>query len=633
MTGAKQYGAAYSREKTVFSLYSPGSAAVMLQLYATGNNTENDNELMRCIPMERMEDGNFTATVEGDLHGIYYTYQLTYQSGRETISADPWAVAAGVNGVRSMVVDLRRTDPEDWANDRRITPKKGTPVVWETHVSDFSLDASSGVRPEWRGKYLAFTEKNTHLPSSVRRATCLDYLRDLGITHIQLQPIADYCTVDERTCKDYNWGYDIENYNIPEGSFSTDPEHGEVRIRECKQMIQAIHQAGLGVILDVVYNHTYHKDSWLERTAPGAYYRKNEDGEHLNASGCGNETCSERWPFRNYMVQSVLYWAREYHVDGFRFDLMGIHDVETMNLIRAELDALPDGKNIILYGEPWAAEPPAIHYPAVPVSRSTLTQLSDRVGMFSDSTRNLLSGSPFDISVKGWGAGQASDLQVRQIQSMLTGWSRIDLEHFAKAPSQVVHYVSCHDNFTLWDKLVRQTGSEDYQAQNTLAEKRNRLTSGMVLMSLGIAFFQSGEEFCRSKEGNGNSYNGPARLNRLHWQQIQKHEKLVSWYRGLIAIRNEMYPDTSKATAEKLLFLDAENGAVAFRIACPKGSRWKEILVAANPLEHEESLWMPDGAWSMLCDGMDSELWKHKTTKLCKGTQKLSPASLMIFGR
>ena len=202
-------------------------------------------------------------------------------------------------------------------------------------MSDFSFDAGSGVRPEWRGKYLGFTEPRPHLPNAPRRATCLPYLKDLGVTHIQLQPIADYCTVDERTGKGYNWGYDPENYNIPEGSFSTDPYHGEVRIRECKQMIQAIHRAGLGVILDVVYNHTYRKDHWLERTAPGAYFRKSSDGEHLNASGCGTETASERYPFRNYMIQSVLYWIREYHIDGLRFDLMGIHDVETMELLRA----------------------------------------------------------------------------------------------------------------------------------------------------------------------------------------------------------------------------------------------------------------------------------------------------------
>ena len=420
MYESRTFGAHYTKKETTFTLWAPGSIAVMLQLYATGSDAEEGSRMLGCICMERQEDDVFSTVVKGDQHGVYYTYQLTYASGRETISADPWARACGVNGVRSMVVDPERTNPYGWGSDTRVGAPDMAPVVWETHVSDFTLDESSGVRPEWRGKYLGFTEKKTG-------GAGLKHLKKLGVTHIQLQPIADFCTVDERACTAYNWGYDIENYNVPEGSYATDPFHGEVRIRECKQMIQAIHRAGLGVVLDVVYNHTYHKDSWLDRTAPGAYYRMGRDGSYMNASGCGTETASERYPFRNYMIQSVLYWIREYHVDGIRFDLMAIHDVETMNLLREEVDKLPGGEEILLYGEPWTALPTSMDYPAVSANQQALKQMSDRIAIFSDGTKTNLAGRSFTMNDPGWASGAAKDWQDRQIQSLLCGWSRVDL--------------------------------------------------------------------------------------------------------------------------------------------------------------------------------------------------------------
>ena len=630
MNGVHVFGAHYSPKETTFQLWAPGSVAVMLQLYKTGSNNEVGSGLISCTYMHRGQDDLFSLTVPGDLHGVYYTYQLTYTSGRQTVSADPWAVACGVNGARSMVVDLSRTDPEGWAEDHRIMPPDMAPVVVETHVGDFSADPASGVRASWRGKYLGFTELDTHPRNSRKSPTCLSYYKQLGVHYLQLQPIADYFTVDERTGKGYNWGYDIENYNIPEGSYATDPFHGDVRIRECKQMIQAIHKAGMGVILDVVYNHTFHSDSWLHRTAPGQYYRHGADGAHLNASGCGNETATERWPFRNYMVQSILYWAREYHVDGFRFDLMAIHDVETMNIIRAELNKLPGGENILMYGEPWFALNPGMQYPAVPANRAAIRMMDTHLGIFSDSTRNLLGGEAFNVYDTGYISGKLTISSQRSIQSMLTGWCRTDLEHFAKAPSQIVHYMSCHDNSTLWDRLVASTTSRDFDADNSLAERRNRLGAALILLSLGIAFFQSGEEFCRTKHGNGNTYNGPAKENRLAWEQSIHHRNLVNWYKGMIAIRHELYPDTNRATADKLYFQDAPEYCVAFTCAARKGSPWKEFLIVFNPCWESIQCWAPGTGWQVLADG-ETVTMEPQTT--VSGMLTVPGVSAMVLAR
>ena len=605
----RSFGVRYTPENSRFSLWAPSSREVSIRLFSAGSEDEKDSALTDTIPMTKEEDGVFTAVVPRDLRGVYYTYLLTGSDGKTIESADPWATACGVNGQRSMVADLRATDPEGWEQDRRIGNAGMAPVIWETNVSDFSHDAASGVREAWRGKYLGFTEPEREGSYPTR----LSYLRQLGVTHIQLQPIADYFTVDETGSRDYNWGYDIENYNVPEGSFSTDPWHGEVRIRECKQMIQAIHRAGLGVILDVVYNHTYHKNSWLNRTAPGEYYRMGADG-FLNASGCGTETESERFPFRNYMLQSVLYWAKEYHVDGFRFDLMAIHDVETMNLIRSELDKLPGGKDIFVYGEPWSALPVTMKKGAVSANQEALPLLSERIGIFSDTTKCVLAGTTFDVNAKGWATGAPQKEQLPAVRGMLTGYCREDQLHFAKDPGQIVHYVSCHDNYTLWDRLVTQSGSRCFDGEDTAAERRNRLASAVVLLSLGIGFIQGGEEFCRTKHGNGNTYNGPAAENSLKWPLVLAHMNMVSWYRGLISIRRELYPRADLEAAGRIRFLEIPTDAVAMAVDCLPACRWQTVVAAFNPCPEERLFQLPEGEWTVLCDGMNSEVWKTKQT-------------------
>ena len=405
-------------------------------------------------------------------------------------------------------------------------------------MKDFSCSASSGVRPEWRGKYLAFTERDT--VSADGSPTCVAYLKRLGVTHVQLQPIADFASIPEDDAEAFNWGYDIGNYNVPEGSYATDPAHGEVRIRECKQMIQALHRAGLGVILDVVYNHTYRRHSWLDRCAPGRYYRHDAEGNHLNGSGCGNETASELPPFRDYMLRSVVYWAKEYHVDGFRFDLMGVHDVETMNLIRAALDELPGGEHILMLGEPWAGGTIGLKPPHLAADKENAARLSPRIAVFCDQTRTVLTGSAFDIGDRGYPSGKTDADTVSLLKRCMTGLclpEKAGGKAELLAPTQAVQYVSCHDNFTLWDRLLAQEGSADYDSFPEELLRRQRLIAGLYLTGLGIGFLQSGEEFCRTKRGDGNSYRGPAWLNALDWDRAARLRGMTEWYSGLIGLR------------------------------------------------------------------------------------------------
>lgn len=627
------FGADYSRDRTVFRLWAPQAVKVLLQRFATGSDDEPGARFLGEIAMQTKGDGVFSHTINGDLKNQYYQFMVTDCSGAVNWSADPWALAAGVNGNRSMVVDLKTTDPPGWSKDRGPRRRKGVPVIWETHVRDFSADHRSGVSERNRGRYLGFTESDTTLDEAGEVPTCLSYLKELGVTHVQLQPIFDFCTVDERNPQMvYNWGYDPENFNVPEGSFSSDPYHGAVRIRECKQMIQALHRAGIGVIMDVVYNHTFTWDSWFQRTAPGSYYRYLSDGGFANGSGCGTETASDRPVFRQYMVESICYWAREYHIDGFRFDLMAVHDVETMNLIRRELDELPDGKGIMMYGEPWSALPPQMKNGAVSANKDAMYLLDRRIGAFSDDTRNLLVGSPFDVRQSGYACGGATEAVKQQLLGAVHGWCDSELGGFVQNPGQVVQYVSCHDNFTLWDRLVVQHGSQNFYEKDEHLLAENRLSAGICLTLPGLAFFQSGEEFGRTKLGNGNSYTGPESLNKLDWGRMHWFSDLVQWYRGLMALRRELYPDS--LTAEQAIdipLLDVPGCCVGFVLQNCR--RWRQAAVYYNPEKEEQVVTLPAGTWRMLCDGENSLLWKEKRRQTCRGVLTLKPLSVTILGR
>lgn len=633
MKHALSYGAEYTPERTVFRLWAPQAVRVVLQRFCTGSDEEPNARFLGEVDMEPVGDGVFQRTVPGNLKNQYYQYLITDCAGPVTWTADPWALACGVNGKRSMVVDLDATNPSGWEWDRGPEPGMKAPVIWETHVRDFSEDPRSGVSPEHRGKYLAFTEQDTTLDGKGETPTCLNYLKKLGVTHIQLQPIFDYCTVDERSFQMYNWGYDPENYNVPEGSYSSDPYHGAVRIRECKEMIQAIHRAGLGVVMDVVYNHTYHPDSWLERTAPGLYYRYMPDGSPANASGCGNETASDRQPFRQYMLESICYWAQEYHIDGFRFDLMAIHDVETMNLIRARLDQLPGGKRILTYGEPWSALPTRMRPDAIPAGKAAVRQFHSRLGIFCDDTRNALVGSPFSICEMGYATGNPNDVLTERIKGAIHGWCDRARMGYANNAGQILQYVSCHDNYTLWDRLVLQQGERDYDHQEAIRLQRNKLVSGICLTVPGLGFFQSGEEFGRTKRGSGNSYTGPAQLNWLDWGRMERFSDLVDWYRGLLDLREKLVP-LSRLRPEKvrkILFLEAPDNCIGFSM--PASGQWKRLLVYYNPYEEERTVLLPAGRWQVLCDGLRSDLWKKGEKRFLKQEGTLRPLSVTVLGR
>ncbi|WP_240541687.1 alpha-amylase family glycosyl hydrolase [Bifidobacterium callimiconis] len=418
------------------------------------------------------DDGTWTIHVDDVGHGTYYDYMVHFPNGRATRTADPWARAAGANGRRSMVVDLRKTDPDGWAVDHSPNTPMSELVVWETHVGDFSNDPHSGIPAEHRGTYLAFTHPDTSVDGEGEFPTCMAYLRRLGVTAVQLMPIFDFGSVDEAAARDgdplrraYNWGYDPVNYNVPEGSYSTDPFDGATRIRECKQMIQALHANGFKVIMDVVYNHMYSADNWLERMVPGYFCRRYAGGALSNGSGCGNDMASERPMMRKYIVDSVEYWAREYHIDGFRFDLMGLMDVDTMNAVRARLDSLPGGAGTIIYGEPWAADMTAVSPDVVLAGKRGLSQLNPRIGFFSDDTRDAIRGNIFHHHKPGYVSGAAREF-APAIRHAVDAWRGTQVE--AASVGQFVQYVSAHDDLTLWDKLCMAMRSVAFGHTSTL---------------------------------------------------------------------------------------------------------------------------------------------------------------------
>ena len=580
----RDLGAEYHKESTIWRLWSPAAQEVELNLYATGSDLEEGARRLSTVQMNRRDRGLWCISLEGDWTGTYYTYTVTV-AGQRMETPDPYARAAGVNGRRSMVIDRVRTNPEGWSEDRRVLLENPTDaVIWEVHVRDFSWDPVSGMKH--RGKYLAFTENSTHVEGHPELETGVEYLKRLGITHVHLLPCFDYATVDESALEQeqYNWGYDPENYNVPEGSYSTDPYHGEVRIREFKQMVQALHKAGIGVILDVVYNHVYCREtSALERSVPHYYFRTWPDGTASNGSGCGNEVATERPMVRQYILDSILYWVQEYHIDGFRFDLMGLYDVDTMNQIRRELDSLPDGRSILMYGEPWAAEPPQMRRGAVPADKSHVRLLSDRIAIFNDDTRACIKGSVFDMHSTGYING--AWYQETAVRHSFTGWAGPYSP--VKLPTQTISYASAHDNFTLWDKLIYAAHKDphgfDFPDPDCLAS--NKIAAVIVLLSQGIPFMQAGEEFGRTKRGDGNSYRSPSRINRLEWSRIGLFAELTEYYRGLIQIRQTFRPfrcATGKSIRRMVFSRISEPQMIAFTLPGEAEDPWRMAAVILN---------------------------------------------------
>ena len=621
-------GPEYAPSGTRLHLWAPTAQSVAVNLYRKGDGSAR----MGTLPLERGAQGVWSIYLPGDQHGRYYTFTVTVDgTARQTI--DPYARAAGVNGQRGMIVDLGRTDPDAWARDVRPVIPPSQRAVWEVSVRDFSQDAASGVRPAWRGKFMAFTQSGTTLHGDGVHPTCLNYLKRLGVKYVQLMPIFDFGSVDEAKplLRQYNWGYDPTNYNVPEGSYSTDPTRGEVRIRECKAMIAALHAAGIGVVMDVVYNHTYRTENPLNSTVPYYFFRQNPDGSFSNGSGCGNEFASERPMARRYLIDSILYWAKEYHIDGFRFDLMGLYDAESINAVRAALDALPGGRDILLYGEPWQGGASQLHrYEA---NKANLAMLNERVGIFCDDTRDAIKGGCFDAREPGYVEGKPGSFW--DIGAAVAAWCRSDRLP-PHAPSQIVSYVSAHDNFTLWDKLlcVRYEKPE-FTARDTVALAQNRLAAGIYLTSFGLPFMQAGEEFARTKKGVGNSYRSSPALNRLDWNRAEQYHALVDYYRGLLALR-AAFPrlgSTDRHAPEALQFFALEQPLVGWTLPAVwgDGAAWSALCVFYNPTETACTVPLPAGQWKLLSDGTSSSLWRGQSRIFANKTT-LAPYSATIFG-
>ena len=621
-------GPDYTPGGTCLRLWAPTAEAVTVTLYHKGDG----GAVLGTKPLVRGAQGVWSIWLPGEQHGRYYTFAVTVDGiTRET--GDPYARAAGVNGVRSMIVDLARTAPSGWERDVRPTIPPAQRAVWEVSVRDFSQDAASGVRPAWRGKYMAFTQQGTTLHGDGIHPTCLNYLKRLGVKYVQLMPIFDFGTVDEAKplLRQYNWGYDPTNFNVPEGSYSTDPTRGEVRIRECREMIAALHAAGIGVVMDVVYNHTYRTENPLNNTVPYYFFRQNPDGSFSNGSGCGNEFASERPMARRYLIDSILYWAEEYHIDGFRFDLMGLYDAESINAVRAALDSLPGGRDILLYGEPWQGAASQLHrYEA---NKANLAMLNERVGIFCDDTRDAIKGGCFDAREPGYVEGKPGSFW--DIGAAVAAWCRSDRLP-PHAPSQIVSYVSAHDNFTLWDKLlcVRYEKPE-FTARDTVALAQNRLAAGIYLISFGLPFMQAGEEFARTKKGVGNSYRSSPALNRLDWNRAEQYHALVDYYRGLLALR-AAFPrlgSTDRHAPEALHFFALEQPLVGWTLPAVwgDGAAWSALCVFYNPTDTTRTVSLPAGQWKLLSDGTSSSLWRGASRVFANKTT-LAPYSATILG-
>ena len=577
--------------KTEFSVWAPDAEDARLRLY---ESAQADAPL-RIVDMKKSKGGLWRAAVKGDVKGQFYTFQVKKNGTWLEETAGISAKAVGVNGMRGAVIDWDETDPEGWSEDKSPAVRQSDIIVYELQHRDFSIHANSGVQN--KGKYLALTEEGTKNPDGL--ATGIDHLKELGVTYIQLLPSTDFATIDETRLEDnqYNWGYEPLNYNAVEGSFSTDPYNPVTRIREFKQMVQALHDAGFRVILDVVYNHTTNAAvTGFERTMPGYFYRMREDGTFFDGSGCGNETASEQEMFRKYMIESLEWWMREYHIDGFRFDLMAIHDIDTMNEISERLHAIdPD---VVIYGEGWAASSPA--YPAEKIALKANTYMLDKVGAFSDNIRDAVRG-PLGCENAGFMDGVAGNEE--NVKFGIVGGiehPQVTVEAWTNNPLQHVSYVSCHDDHCLRDRLEVATEASEKERL-----KMVKLAQTAVYTSQGIPFIFNGEELYRHKQGVKNSYNQPDSINAIDWTYKTKYKDLVDYYAALAAIRHA-HPGFCLGDAalvrEKLQFIPTEDPCVvAFRISGLEGiDSARSLVVLLNGSKRAVKVDIPQGDYTVL---------------------------------
>lgn len=593
-------GASYSDGKASFKLWAPTVSEAQVLLYDTGLVEPNRDDPRRAIDMVRGKNGTWAAEAAsanyGELNGKFYTYRVLID-GEWREGIDPYANAVGVNGDRGQLIDLAATNPDGWENDKRPELKSSVDaVIYELHVRDLSTQASSGIVN--KGKFLGIAETGTTSPAGL--STGLDHIIDLGVTHVHLLPSYDYATVNELYPDDneFNWGYDPQNYNTPEGSYSTNAEDGSVRVAEFKHMVKTLHDNNIGVIMDVVYNHMYDVSASSFNTfVPGYYFRMNSDGTYSNGSGCGNETASEREMMRKFMVDSVVYWATEYHVDGFRFDLMGLHDIETMNIIRAELDKIDP--SIIIYGEGWTSGSTTLSEAQQAVKKN-MPKLDSRIAAFSNDIRDGIKGSVFNSSESGFVNGDISrDMDIRfgivgSVQHPQVDISKVSYSDnfWANEPTQTITYASSHDNLTLWDKLT----ATNPNATDEELEAMNKLAAAIVLTSQGTPFFQAGEEMARTKNGDDNSYKSHDRINQLNWDRKGNYIDLYEYYKGLIALRKatpEFRMTTADEIREKLEFFGSDTGVVSYTIG-------DKIAVVFNGNDDAVNVTLPADGWDIV---------------------------------
>ena len=583
----------YKGDNTEFSVWAPTAEAAQLKLY----HSASDTLAFASLDMKLGNDGLWKATVNEDVKGAFYTFQVKHVGEWLEETAGIAAKAVGVNGWRGAVIDWAETNPEGWAEDKSPEVKPSDIIVYEMHHRDFSIHQTSGISN--KGKYLALTEQGTKNPDGL--ATGIDHLKELGVTYIQLLPSTDFITVDEAHLENnqYNWGYDPFNYNAVEGSYSTDPFNPVTRIKEFKQMIQSLHAAGFRVILDVVYNHTTDASkTGFERTMPGYFYRMAEDGSFYNGSGCGNETASEQAMFRKYMIESLEWWMREYHIDGFRFDLMAIHDIDTMNEISERLHAIDP--NVVLYGEGWAAMAPA--YPEDKIALKVNTHMLDKIGAFSDNIRDAVRG-PLGCENAGFMdgvEGKKADLMFGIAGGVQH--PQVSVERWTNNPLQHVSYVSCHDDHCLRDRLEIATKASEKQRLAMV-----KLAQTAVYTSQGLPFIFAGEELYRHKQGVKNSYNKPDSINAIDWTYKTKYKDLVDYYAALAAIRHA-HPGfclgDAELVREKLQFIDIDNPCVvAFRISGLEGiDSAKSLTVLLNGSKKKVEVEIPEGKYVVLAE-------------------------------
>lgn len=592
----------YSPIETKFTLWAPTAEEVRVLLYDSGN----EGSAYQTLSLEMGEDGIWNTSIKEDLKGKFYTFNVKVNGKWLGDTPGIMAKAVGVNGKRAAVIDLRSTDPEGWANDvRPLLKDYADIIVYEMHHRDFSLDSVSGIRN--KGKFLALTELGT--TTSQGEKTGIDHLKELGVTHVHILPSYDYASVDESKPDkaQYNWGYDPQNYNVPDGSYSTDPYKPDVRIKEFKQMVQALHKAGIRVVLDVVYNHTFNtEESNFERTVPGYFYRQTKDGKPANGSGCGNETASDRAMMRKYMVESVLYWINEYHIDGFRFDLMGIHDIETMNEIRAAVDKIDP--SIFIYGEGWAASAPQLDQEELAMKANIYKM--PRIAAFSDEMRDGLRGGWDDDRKGAFLIGQPGhEMSIKfglvgavkhpQVINDSVNYSK---EPWALQPTQMISYVSCHDDMCLADRLKATMPDATDEERASL----HKLAETFVFTSQGVPFIFAGDEMMRDKKGIHNSYNSPDSINTIDWRNKTIHHDVFDYVRELITLRKN-HPAFRMGDADKVRqymeFLPVEgSNLVAFILKDnANGDSWKNIIVAFNSRKEPAKLFIPAGRYTIVC--------------------------------